>query len=66
MISIVIELYSTGANHIETLEEKFKVSKKTIYRDLDQLEPMLIKMSKGTYGLSTVVQRTLSKSIRLA
>lgn len=63
MISIIIELYQSGANSVETLEEKFNVGTRTIYRDLEQLEPMVIKMGKGTYGLTTHVHRVLSKTI---
>lgn len=63
MISIIIELYQSGANSVETLEEKFNVGTRTIYRDLEQLEPMVIKMGKGTYGLTTHVNRVLSKTI---
>lgn len=63
MISIIIELYQSGANTVETLEEKFNVGTRTIYRDLEQLEPMVIRTSKGTYGLTTHVYRVLSRFI---
>ncbi|AMH12973.1 HTH domain-containing protein [Citrobacter sp. FDAARGOS_156] len=63
MISIVIELYQSGAHSIEMLENKFNVGSRTIYRDLEQLEPMVIKTSTGTYGLTTHVHRALDKYI---
>lgn len=63
MMLIIIELYRTGSNHVEALEEKFSVSRKTIYRDLEQLEPMLVKSSRGTYCLSRFVYDVLHESI---
>lgn len=63
MISIIIELYQSGSKTIDTLEEKFNVGTRTIYRDLEQLEPMIIRTSKGTYGLTTHVYRVLNKFI---
>lgn len=63
MISIIIELYQSGANTVDTLEAKFNVGTRTIYRDLEQLEPMVIRTSKGTYGLTTHVYRVLSRFI---
>lgn len=64
MISIVIELYQTGSNHVSTLEEKFSVSRKTIYRDLEQLEPMLIKNNKGAYSLSVFVHGVMNRFMK--
>ncbi|ECD9416832.1 TPA: hypothetical protein ACYJG3_001191 [Salmonella enterica] len=63
MVSIIIELYRSGASSIEVLESKFNVGTRTIYRDLEQLEPMVIRTSKGTYGLTTHVYRVLNKFI---
>lgn len=63
MISIIIELYLSGTSTVEALEEKFNVGTRTVYRDLEQIEPLVIKTGKGTYGLTTHVNRVLSQFI---
>ena len=60
MISMIIELYLTGDNHVDTLVEKFNISKKTFYRDIEPLKPMIVRSSKGTYNLSKPVSEELS------
>ncbi|WP_350318886.1 DeoR family transcriptional regulator [Lelliottia wanjuensis] len=60
MISIIIELYQTGENHVGSLESKFNISRETVHRDLRQLEPMITRTSKGTYGLSKPVIEILN------
>jgi len=60
MISIIIELHQSGATDTIALKEKFNVSERTIYRDLNRLEPMIIKTSRGTCCLSTPVSKILN------
>lgn len=60
MISMIIELYLTGDNHVDILVKKFNINKKTFYRDIEPLKPMIIRSSKGTYNLSKSVSDVLS------
>ncbi|WP_374941089.1 DeoR family transcriptional regulator [Scandinavium goeteborgense] len=59
LISIIIEFHRTGATDTITLKEKFNVSERTIHRDLNRLEPMITKTSRGMYCLSAPVQTVL-------
>ena len=63
MISIIIEFHRSGATDTLTLKEIFNVSERTIHRDLNRLEPMIIKTSRGTYDLSSSVSKILSNVI---
>ncbi|HDS5590172.1 TPA: HTH domain-containing protein [Enterobacter hormaechei subsp. xiangfangensis] len=63
LISIIIEFHKSGATDTITLKEKFNVSERTIHRDLNRLEPMIIKISRGMYCLSTPVQTVLDEII---
>lgn len=63
LISIIIEFHKSGATDTITLKEKFNVSERTIHRDLNRLEPMIIKTSRGMYCLSTPVQTVLDEII---
>lgn len=61
MISIIIEFHQSGATDTLTLKEKFKVSERTIHRDLNRLEPMIMKTNRGMYCLSAPVQHILDR-----
>jgi DeoR/GlpR family transcriptional regulator of sugar metabolism len=61
MISIIIEFHQSGATDTFSLKEKFNVSERTIHRDLNRLEPMIKKTSRGMYCLSTPVQNVLDR-----
>jgi DeoR/GlpR family transcriptional regulator of sugar metabolism len=63
MISIIIEFHQSGATDTVALKEKFNVSERTIHRDLNRLEPMIIKTSRGMYCLSAPVQTILDQVI---
>lgn len=63
MISIIIEFHQSGATDTISLKEKFNVSERTIHRDLNRLEPMIIKTSRGMYGLSSSVKNILDRVI---
>ncbi|WP_407843057.1 HTH domain-containing protein [Enterobacter hormaechei] len=63
LISIIIEFHKSGATDTITLKEKFNVSERTIHRDLNRLEPMIIKISRGMYCLPTPVQTVLDEII---
>jgi DeoR/GlpR family transcriptional regulator of sugar metabolism len=63
MISIIIEFHQSGATDTFALKEKFNVSERTIHRDLNRLEPMIIKTSRGMYCLSAPVQSILDQVI---
>jgi DeoR/GlpR family transcriptional regulator of sugar metabolism len=63
MISIIIEFHQSGATDTGALKEKFNVSERTIHRDLNRLEPMIIKTSRGMYCLSVPVQTILDQVI---
>ena len=61
MISIIIEFHQSGATDTLTLKEIFNVSERTIHRDLNRLEPMIVKTNRGMYCLSTQVQSVLDR-----
>ncbi|WP_082172312.1 DeoR family transcriptional regulator [Serratia sp. 506_PEND] len=63
MISIILEFHQSGATDTLTLKDKFNVSERTIHRDLNRLEPMIVKTSGGVYCLSTPVKNVLNKVI---
>lgn len=63
MISIIIEFHQSGATDTLALKEKFNVSERTIHRDLNRLEPMIVKTSRGMYCLSAQVQSVLDRVI---
>jgi DeoR/GlpR family transcriptional regulator of sugar metabolism len=63
LISIIIEFHKSGATDTITLKEKFNVSERTIHRDLNRLDPMITKTSRGRYCLSTPVQNVLDEII---
>lgn len=63
LISIIIEFHKSGATDTITLKEKFNVSERTIHRDLNRLDPMITKTSRGMYCLSTPVQTVLDEVI---
>jgi DeoR/GlpR family transcriptional regulator of sugar metabolism len=63
LTSIIIELHQYGAVDRNSLAQKFNVTERTIYRDLNRLGPIIIRTSEGKYSLSIPARKVLDEAI---
>ena len=63
LTAIIIELHQSGTVERKLLAEKFHVTERTIYRDLNRLSPIVESAGNGVYRLSISARTELDNAI---
>jgi predicted DNA-binding transcriptional regulator YafY len=63
LLGIIVYIHQREIVDRETLAEKFGITQRTIYRDLNWLAPIVLKGEDGRYRLSAPCKNVMDKAL---